>query len=397
MPGVVAFSDKKIAVRSGSRGIKVLRLSHSAGVSTYRERERHLIQHPLDVMLLLPRKWKHIGGDGEAPQEEFAVKTVKTFGTGSIPLFAYDPFAVRDALLSFKPDIVDIHEEPYSVSCFEVMSMTRRILPGARTVFYSAQNIHKDYPFPFSWSEQYVYANSSGAYPCSSGVKEVLNAKGFAKQAPVIPLGINTSVFKRRNVDRSRYGIPQDCVVLGYVGRLEQSKGVQYVIEALGQIKDSFDYRFVVIGAGSFQARLREQAQELGIADRVLWLGERPMNEMPTCLSLCDVGVVPSVTTKTWREQFGRTAVEFMACGVPVIASDSGSLPEVVSTAGIIVPEQNAGEFAEAIALLISEPELREELQQRGLALVESKYTWKRVAQMMFDLYQNALANRVRV
>lgn len=397
MPGAVAFSDKKIAVRSGSRPIKVLRLSHSAGVSTYRERERHLIRHPLDVMLLLPRHWKHIGGDGEVPQEEFAVKTVKTYGTGSIPLFAYDPFAVRDALLSFKPDIVDIHEEPYSVSCFEVMSMTRRILPDAKTVFYSAQNIRKDYPFPFSWTEQYVYANSSGAYPCSSGVKDVLNVKGFAKQAPVIPLGINTSVFQRRGVDRSRHGIPQDCFVLGYVGRLEQSKGVQYVIEALGQIKDSFDYRFVVIGTGSFQAKLREQAQELGIADRVLWLGERPMNEMPECLSLCDVGVVPSVTTKTWREQFGRTAVEFMACGVPVIASDSGSLPEVLSTAGIIVPERNAGEFAEAIALLISEPELREELQQRGLALVESKYTWRRVAQMMFDLYQSALANRVRV
>ncbi len=385
-------AEKPRELGSAKKLLRVLRISHSGSVTAYRERERKLIESfAVEVKLIIPERWQHLGGDENSVSEVFEVVKAKTYGTGSIPLFAYDYRTIARYLKEFRPDLVDIHEEPYSVSCFEIVQLVERIHPEAACVFYSAQNIHKRYPPPFCWTERYVYRTCVGAYPCSSGVKDVLVAKGYDVNSQVIPLGVDPVAFRPMRVDRSNHALRDASFVVGYLGRLEECKGLEYVFRALRDLPDGIDWQMLVVGNGSYKSQLQKLAAELSIQERIVWVGEISANNVSEYINLCDVTVVPSVTTATWKEQFGRAVIESMACGVPIIASDSGSLPEVVGEAGIVVPEKNSQALFESLSALANNVELRQSLRERGLQKVEREYTWARVAELTYDFYQNAL------
>lgn len=377
--------------------LRVLRISHSATLSSYRDRERTLAaMDEIELALIYPEKWEHLGGgaDDDNRSELFLAQKAKTLGTGSIPLFAFDPLPIIRVLKEFRPHVMDVHEEPYSVSCFESLLLLKRFRPGAACVFYSAQNINKRYPPPFRWSERFVYNNCQAAYPCSISVRDVLLAKGFQKPSPVIPLGVNIVEFSAHaqalNIAES------DCFVVGYTGRVEACKGIGYLLHAIAWLQKAMTEQefskivLAVAGSGSSEAEFKTLASELGIAQNVKWLGPLPAAKMPNFYRSCNTIVVPSMSTPTWREQFGRVPVEAMACGIPVISSNSGSLPEVVADAGIIVPEQDSEALGKALKLLINSEAEQKRLSAIGLKHVLAHYTWKEVANAMHGLYLKA-------
>lgn len=381
---------------SGSKSrLRVLRISHSATVDAYRERDRQLSDREgIDLELITPQQWEHLGGQNESISELFKVHRAKTYGTGSVPLFAFDPQIIRSALLRFKPDIVDVHEEPYSVSGFETVWLAHIFAPSAACVFYSAQNILKHYPPPFCWSEQYVFNHSYGAYPCSEGVKSVLSAKGFSSNSDVIPLGVDLLLYAPDGPQkRADYNIAADEFVIGYFGRLESYKGVQFLIQSLAD-PDSLNFRLLVVGSGSYESELRSIANGLGVSDRIVWTGPVPGMEVPAYMRTCNLIAVPSLTTKTWKEQFGRIVVESIACGVPVVAFDSGSLPEVVSDVGLIAAEGDLNQLSAAINRMAGDPELRATLREKGLSKAHTDYSWSRIAEIMHTMYDTAIVLR---
>ncbi|HEY9679231.1 MAG TPA: glycosyltransferase [Drouetiella sp.] len=375
--------------------MKVLRISHSGGVTAYRERERQLVaRHPVQVRLVIPDNWNHLGSDKNKIDEPFPVIKSKTYGTGNIPLFFYSLNSINKQLLDFKPDIVDIHEEPYSVSCFEIVKAVQHHLPKSSIVFYSAQNIKKNYPPPFKWTERYVYDSCDGAYPCSDGVRDVLRQKGFVTNSDVIPLGVDLDLFKPLSVDRTSVGLQTHSTVIGYFGRLEHCKGLDFVFQALTSIPPEQHWQMLIVGNGEYTQNLKDKAQSLGIADRIVWIGEVTASDVPKFINMCDVMVVPSISTPTWKEQFGRAVTESMACGVPVISSDSGSLPEVVGDAGIVVPEQDSQALSAALKSVIGDVTLRTNLAAKSVERVNKYYTWKIVADSMYAFYNRALEIR---
>ncbi len=373
--------------------LRVLRISHSATVDAYRERDRQLSEREnIELELITPEYWDHLGGKNESINESFAVHRAATYGTGSVPLFAFDPGVIKKALLTFKPDLIDVHEEPYSVSGFESVWLAQQHAPSAACVFYSAQNILKRYPPPFCWSEQYVFNRSSGAYPCSDGVKSVLATKGFNINCDVIPLGVDLSLYSPAALHkRADYALAESDFVIGYFGRIESYKGVQFLLEAMARAVSSTNWRLLIVGNGSYEAKLRSLAAGLGVSDKVVWTGAVPGAEVPAYMRTCDLIAVPSLTTKTWKEQFGRIVVESMACGVPVVAFDSGSLSEVVADAGLLATEGSADDLYEAIHRFALSPELRSELRAKGLLRAQNEYSWRKVAELMHRTYDNAI------
>jgi glycosyltransferase involved in cell wall biosynthesis len=100
----------------------------------------------------------------------------------------------------------------------------------------------------------------------------------------------------------------------------------------------------------------------------------------------------PSQSRPFWREQFGRMLIEAFACGVPVVASDSGEIPHVVADAGTIVGESDRDGRAKALAALIADPALRADLATRGLERVHARFTWPVIARGHLDFFEQLLA-----
>ena len=119
---------------------------------------------------------------------------------------------------------------------------------------------------------------------------------------------------------------------------------------------------------------------------------------MPGVLKSLDMLVLPSVTIlPLHREQFGRVLVEAMAAGVPVVGSSSGAIPEVIGDAGLVVPEGDSRALAHAIDRVLTEPDLRQTLVERGRKRVQDHYAWPVIADQTLDLFRSAAAHRRQV
>jgi glycosyltransferase involved in cell wall biosynthesis len=171
------------------------------------------------------------------------------------------------------------------------------------------------------------------------------------------------------------------------VARLVPEKGLIVLLQAAARLGG--DWRLRIVGGGPLREHLEALAGELGIAERVSFLNQIPSTEMPRQYHEMDALAVPSLTTPTWKEQFGpRATVEAMASGLPVVGSNSGAIPNVIGDAGLVVPEGDVDALAGALYLLASNPHLRADLGQRGRARVLEHYTQAGIAEATVNVYR---------
>lgn len=284
-------------------------------------------------------------------------------------------------LQTVQPDIFHIDEEPYNLSTFHATRAMRRINPRAKIIFFTWQNISRQYPPPFAWIEQSVYRAATAALAGSDTAKQILTQKGFAKPVTVIPQFGVPEMFAPQPEPRA-----PDEFVIGYAGRLVSEKGVHILLRAAAQLQGN--WRLRVVGSGPEQESLQTLARDLQIAPRVEFIRWADSAAMPRFYNSLDVVVVPSLTRPNWKEQFGRVLLEAMACGVPVIGSDSGEIPFVVGDAGIIVPENNADALARALMDLMQSPQRRQHLAQLGRARALEKFSEQKIVDDTFAFYQ---------
>ena len=355
-------------------------MAHHAVVSAWRERERRLRALGWNVELFSARRWNEGGRTLDLrPEQDAFVHGVGTLGRHPIA-FLYDPRPLWRALRA-GPDLIDLHEEPYALATAEVLLLRALQRSEVPYVLYSAQNIEKRYPPPFRWFEAYALRHAAAAYVVNTEAGEILRRKGLAGPAALIPLGVDLDDF--RPAGRSA---PRTPPVVGYVGRLEAHKGVDTLLRAAAERPG---WRLRVSGDGVERSALEALARELGLGERVEFQGFASGSELSARYRDLDVLVVPSLPTPSWLEQFGRVAVEAMASGVPVVASRTGALPDVVADAGVLVEPGDAGELARAVDRVL-EPAEWSRLRDAGLARAQ-EYTWERVARSHGALYERGL------
>lgn len=194
------------------------------------------------------------------------------------------------------------------------------------------------------------------------------------KIAPAEKIAVINSGVDLRNIedalleDRRRLkqdlGIPEDRLIVGTAGRLEPVKGPEHLVEAARYVLSARpDVFFVFAGDGELKSYLARRASELGIAGDILFLGWR--KDVTRVISVYDIFVLPSL-----NEGMGRVLVEAMALGKPIVASDAGGIPDLVTHGinGFLVPPKNPERLAECIQILLRDKEGRAKMGAEGKA-----------------------------
>jgi glycosyltransferase involved in cell wall biosynthesis len=285
-------------------------------------------------------------------------------------------------------DVVHCWEEPYTFAASRIASHV-----PARSAFVVAsfQNISKTYPWPIRAFERQTMARANGWIAFGETVRETLAARdGYVnKVSRVISPGVDLQRFRpdppSRQAIRARLGWPSDAVVVGYLGRFVEEKGVDGVTDALlGPLGDG-KCCALFVGGGNLEGSLRRFAARFPA--RVHVQTGVPHDEVPAWLNAMDVLCAPSQSTPRWREQFGRMLIEAMACGVAVIASDSGEMPFVVGDAGVIVGEDDDSEWKDAMEQLVIDETARRRYAERGLARARARFAWPIVARQHLEFF----------
>ena len=374
--------------------IRILRISHSSLTPTLRERERALARNytDIDLQVVTARQWREAEVDVKAtPDDLFPVLAPRTLFSKHVQLFAWDPFTIVAALRRHRPHLIDLNHEPFSVGCAQMLTLCNWFAPRAAIVLQTAQNIYRQYPPPFCWAEKRAFRRVDAAYACSETTREVMRAKGFDKPMAIIPFGVDTRLFA---VSPANGRAANEPLTIAYVGRMLPGKGLNILADALSQLT-STNWKLLVVGDGPERSAFETQLSELGLRDRVQFLGAISYDDVPATFKQIDMLVMPTQTTSRIREQFGRVLVEAMASGVPVIGSTSGAIPEVIAEAGLVVPEGDSRELAGAIEKLLLNPALRSQLARAGRERVEQHYSWNCVADQTYDFYRRILRSQV--
>jgi phosphatidylinositol alpha-1,6-mannosyltransferase len=201
----------------------------------------------------------------------------------------------------------------------------------------------------------------------------------------VVSGGVDTTVFSPgdRQEARKRLGIGGASVVLCSASRLVPKKGLDFAIRAFHRaLGHAPGLRYVVVGEGPERAGLERLCREMGIADKVTFAGAVSHEEVPSYLRAADVYLQPSRVVDDDVETMGRSYCEASACGLPVIAGDSGGVRSVVEDGitGMVVPPESGEKIAEAIAVLAGSPELRRRYGDAARRKAEREFSWHVVA-----------------
>ncbi|MEX1118256.1 MAG: glycosyltransferase family 4 protein [Terrimicrobiaceae bacterium] len=208
----------------------------------------------------------------------------------------------------------------------------------------------------------------------------------------VVPHGIDTSKYQSGNPEalRAELGLPSDAFVIGFVGRLSGQKGVSVLLAAIEQLaRQDRTLHFVIAGIGTLEKKVIDFVKSSGLGDVVHFLGFR--DDVPALMQMFDLLVVPSL----W-EGFGLVLIEAMSAGVPCIASNVSSIPEILEDGenGLLVPPGDVEALVRAVLRLHADPALGKLLGNAGKETVDEKFTIDRMMTGYEELFGSLVARK---
>jgi len=292
-------------------------------------------------------------------------------------------FALRD----FRPHIIHAEEEPDSLPALQIVVARRLFAPHAQLLLNTWQNVDRPMKRHVRVIKRIALRASDGIVCANTEAQRILRQHGYSKWLFVLPaIGVDPRVFTLGG------STPHEHFTIAFIGRLVTEKGLSTLIDAVEQLIRSEikrPVRLLIVGDGAQRAETVRYAEKLG--DIVQFVPPLLPVQVAQQLHQIDTLVLPSRTTPVWKEQFGRVLTEAMACGVPVIGSDAGAIPEVIGDAGLIFPEGDAAALANCLRRLIDFPDLRRDLAQRGYIRVITNYTQERIALQTADFYRQVM------
>lgn len=264
----------------------------------------------------------------------------------------------QSATTQSSPTVLVALMEPYSLSALFVFLLARVFLPrGTRILFYSLQNIYKEFSLPLRLIQNFIFASSPSLLALSQEVTDVLRKQGYKGRIIRFPLWADSSLFylnsAQSGVAHSSSGASPSQhpaaatpkrIRVGFCGAVTESKGVPDLLAALEMLspEELSRIHFEIAGGGPVLEEARNCLTALSSRGLEFTLhGPVPATALPQFFNALDLLVVPSRTESHWKEQFGRVIVEAWACGATVIGSHSGEIPVLLAQPELIFEERN--------------------------------------------------------
>ncbi|MHB8573025.1 MAG: glycosyltransferase [Candidatus Dormibacteria bacterium] len=364
--------------------LRVLYASHSLALDINRRRLDALAPLVGRLDALAPTTWRH-ERLGEQPAEPgnrggYDLHLLPRIGPARPARFLYANGALRRLLDQVQPGLVHAELELHSLGAIQLAWVLAGRVPLVLSI---SENRPGKLPAALRLMARWVARRAAMVSFVAPEVRDSWRGIVEPLRSSILPQGHDPTVF-RPGAERDRPGIP---FTAGFFGRLVPEKGPQVLVEALAQLDDAFRLRINDFGPG--RAQLEQQAARLGVTSRIDYLTVSH-GEVPAALASLDAVAVPSLSTPRWAEQFGRVPIEAMACGIPVVAAASGSLPSTVGGAGMLVAEGDATALAHALRELRDDPALWSRMRVSGIEW-SKRFTWDAVARATVEAYATVL------
>ena len=377
--------------------MKILAIDKNAVIASYQKKWEMLAGYEdVEVTLLAPKIW--IENFNKLHLEENSSLNIIA-GKAAFPGYENRGFyytALIKAVKKCKPDIIHIMEEPFSIFMFQTILAKKLWATKAKIVFYTYDNLSYDYKFPYKLSfvykyiELFTFKNVDYGLCANEEARNIILSKGFANPVKVLYPCFDLSFLKKRETGNLKSELGLTGAVIGFIGRIIEEKGLDILLKACSKLNEAFS--ILIIGNGNYKNNLIKLSNKLGISEKVKFIKGINYNDIPKYLSLLDIFVLPSKTTDKWKEQFGRVIIEAMACGVPVIGSSSGAIPEVIGDNGLIFKENDYNDLKNKILLLIKDIEFRNKLKALG-ENYSKNFSVENYTKKIYRIYNDVLNN----
>jgi glycosyltransferase involved in cell wall biosynthesis len=352
--------------RATSAGKHLLAVSHPSVISVNQEVYRELQERGWQVTIVLPSRWR-----SEYSQKDFSPQVLDGMQT----TLRRTPVALRGrpqrhfylancrALTkSIRPDVAFVEAEPFSLAATQWGRALERL--GVPFGVQCAENIDRHLPLPIRMLRSRVLRDAAFVAARSDSAGSLARAWGARGEVALAPHAVPSWQDVPAPHERP--------FTVGYAGRLVPSKGLLDLLAAVRRLQAPVE--LLMIGDGEQRAQLEGQpipGSRVRIVDRL------SHEEMAAGYAQLDVLALPSHTTATWKEQFGRVIVEALWCGVPVVGSDSGEIPWLIELTGggLVFAEGDSEALAARLEQLRGDPALRRELARAGRASVERLFS----------------------
>lgn len=222
----------------------------------------------------------------------------------------------------------------------------------------------------------------------NSSFTQGLISKLYAGPVTVIPYGLTIEAKP------PKVRAPKEVPKLLFAGRLDERKGLRYLLEALPLVLAEQSVNLRIVGEGILEQELRDQCRAMGLDAVVDFLGFVSKEELAEEYASCDIFVLPAIVdSKGDTEGLGIVMIEALAHEKPVVASAVGGIGDVITdgSTGLLVPEKDPAALAQAILTLLSDPTRAEKLGRKGLQDVQARFSWSRIIPMWQKIFATAL------
>jgi len=360
-----------------NKKIKIIIISHAFVVSVNQDRWRRLAEDgSYEVHLLIPKHWESdwFGSDSKKVYKSKEVNDgnfhAHALATTSVKNWGRYFFKSFDAKFrKIKPDLIYIIQDESSLIHQQIYIYKKIFAPNAKIIFFSmnAKGVPKK-RFYHRWLWGSIKKNTNAALVHYPGCLESLRNSGYIKPVYLqTQVGVNEKLFSPNKLVRDQYRKTmgfEGKFVIGYSGRLTSDKGVDDLLSILPL--DDIDWALLLVGNGDMYGEITELIKRNGWCDRVNITGFVEQTEVPNYMNAMDCFVLGSKTMPHWLDTFPLVTVQAQACGVPVIASDSASLPWQLADSALFFNEGDRDELKEKVLMLANNIELQHEYIKKG-------------------------------